>query len=555
MERWLCLLFCMSMSIMAIGQSSRYDRDDRYAMFSFRQQTLQANSNNIHLAFRNIARKDVLQLFGSDTSFRANLVSIDNGEYIEDTFLDLSKRKNWLRHFYRKKGQFFSLEKESFSVAVNPIVNAKLGLERDNDFLIFQNTRGFELRAIVDDKVYFYSSLFENQSRFPSYIDRAARKAQSIPGQGFYKAYTSTFSENIKGFDYLNAVAYIGLPVSKHINLELGHGNHFIGHGYHSLLLSDFAHNYFYLSLDTRVWKFHYKNIFAELTPLSTRLSPTGLVPKKYMAAHYLSYKPAKNIELGLFETVIFGREDHFEFQYLNPIILYRTVEQFLDSPDNVMIGLNARWDLWSSFSVYGQWMIDEFKIDEFLSSDQWWGNKYGLQFGLFYPNVAGVSNLDIRIEYNRVRPYMYSHHIPLSELASQTTASYSHHGQAMAHPLGANFSEYILVADYYLKEKWSSRFIVSSAQRGVNTSNINYGSDILISNDTRLSDYGIDHLQGIAERIFHSSLDISYEWAHNMYIDLRVATHDIIREMSTTNSLYFGGGVRMNVSNYRIEY
>ena len=44
-------------------------------------------------------------------------------------------------------------------------------------------------------------------------------------------------------------------------------------------------------------------------------------------------------INIGLFESIVFSRPNHFELQYLNPVIFYRTVEQMVGSPDNAMIG------------------------------------------------------------------------------------------------------------------------------------------------------------------------------------------------------------------------
>ena len=84
---------------------------------------------------------------------------------------------------------------------------------------------------------------------------------QTIQGQGFYKDYNSGVIENLRGYDYLNAQAYVGINVSKSVAIEFGHGKHFIGNGIRSMLISDYANNYFYLKFNTRVWKLHYQNV------------------------------------------------------------------------------------------------------------------------------------------------------------------------------------------------------------------------------------------------------------------------------------------------------
>ena len=178
----------------------------------------------------------------------------------------------------------------------------------------------------------------------------------------------------------------MGLSVSRHVNLELGHGRHFLGNGMRSLFLSDFSTDYFYLKLNTRVWKFHYQNIFGELTRPDRSSDPGDrLLPKKYFAAHYLSLNILPTLHVGLFETVVFARENQFELQYLNPVILYRTVEGAIGSPDNVLLGLDVKWNLFKKASIYTQFVLDEFKISEITAGTGWWANKYGLQLGIKY--------------------------------------------------------------------------------------------------------------------------------------------------------------------------
>ena len=54
-----------------------------------------------------------------------------------------------------------------------------------------------------------------------------------------------------------------------------------------------------------------------------------------------------------------------FDINYLNPIILLRPVEFSLNSPDNILLGLNIRYDLFSSSYIYSQIVLDEFSLTE----------------------------------------------------------------------------------------------------------------------------------------------------------------------------------------------
>src|SRR5690606_40679865 len=90
-----------------------------------------------------------------------------------------------------------------------------------------------------------------------------------------------------------------------------------------------------------------------------------------------------------------------FNVGYLNPIIFYRSLEHQDGSLDNAMVGMDYKINFARHFSFYGQFMLDEFKLDEVLSGEGWWANKFGIQTGLKYINVFGIDNL--RSEERRV--------------------------------------------------------------------------------------------------------------------------------------------------------
>jgi len=136
-----------------------------------------------------------------------------------------------------------------------------------------------------------------------------------VPGGGFYKDF-----KDVGGVDYFDARGYITTHVAKIIDIAFGYDKNFIGNGHRSLFLSDFSSNMLFLKLNTRIWKFNYQNLFMELTS-GNRLGADNLFPKKYAAMHHLDVAVTKWLNLGLFEGVVFGRKNYFEFGYLNPVI------------------------------------------------------------------------------------------------------------------------------------------------------------------------------------------------------------------------------------------
>lgn len=526
------------------AQSVHYNRHTDQAYQAQKLFSLSENGGTAHTAIGNVWRSDVAAI--SDTLV-TDYLKIDNPEHYPT-----AKRQNMgIFKLYPYRSTLLAVEQPSFSLYINPILHISGGNASNQASTPFRNTRGIDIRGSVDHKVYFHTNILETQANFLDYQNRRFNSIKAIDGQGFYKPYDSKVS-SLQGYDFLNAVGYVGVPISKHINLELGHGSHFIGHGYHSLLLNDYANNYLYLSLDTRVWKLHYKNVFAEVAALSSNVTGDNtLLPKKYFAAHYLSIKPTKWLECGLFETVVFSREDHFEFQYLNPIILYRTVEQLIDSPDNVMIGLNGKITLGKT-NLYGQFLLDELKINEITSDEGWWGNKYGIQLGVMSYDVFGLGGLDIRLEYNQVRPFTYSHLWSLEKDPTLSTGSYSHFSQPLAHPLGSNFREVVGVAKYQLGNKWLLEGKLLIAQKGDNPDGENVGGDILVRNGTRAGNYGYELLGGIRRDIVHGAINLDYVLYHNVKLRGTAIVHQDSRQGDYT---YFGFGVLVNSFDYPIDY
>ncbi len=452
--------------------------------------------------------------------------------------------KPLLKYFYKNPANLWEINDPYFDIKINPIINFIYTKGDKPESALFYNTRGIDVRGSIDNKIWFYTNIFENQAKFPQYIEQLKDKTGALYGTGNPKPYTSSIFNVNKGYDFLNAQGYIAFQATRHIGIQFGHGRNFIGDGYRSLLLSDVANNYFYLKLNTRIGKFHLQNIFAELTSKS-QSSSDGLLPKKYFAAHYLNYNFTPKLSVGIFETVVFGRQNQFELQYLNPVILYRSVESSIGSPDNVLVGLNVRYDFKNHFSAHGQLLLDEFLFKEVTSNKGWWANKQGFQLGLKYFNAFGVDHLDFQGEFNKVRPYTYSHY--------DSIANYSHYGQPLAHPLGANFNEVVFITNYRLSPKINVQLRIMNAKIGESNAQ-NYGDNILLPNDTRVSEYGNFTGQGDAADIRLIAFNVSYALYHNIYADL----HYFKRSKNGVNAIddtYFGAGLRMNIGITKRDY
>ena len=545
---------------------------------------LYGNPHQVHFALKQISRIEIVQSLIKTDSLesvispgdRENIqwLADQNNHWIPDilpthleytdsskTFYSYEKsigggslktsrsKRPFLKHFYKTPAHFFEVEKKDFFLRVNPLLRFTISNVNDDGKLLFENQRGISIQGGIDEKIYFHTAILESQARYADYVNDFRRKFNAVPGAGLVKRYQSKIFDFDNGVDYLLANAYLGVNVSRHVNLELGHGRHFLGNGLRSLFLSDFSTDYFYLKLNTRIWKFQYQNIFGELTTPKRIGTSDQLLPKRYFAAHYLSLNILSNLNVGLFETVVFARENQFELQYLNPVVLYRTVEGAIGSPDNVLLGLDIKWNLFRRASLYSQIILDEFKIGEITAGNGWWANKYGLQIGLKYFNIFGIDQLDGQVEYNAVRPYTFSHNTGV--------ANYSQYNQGLAHPLGANFREILFQIRYQPTQKWSIIARVMRMQTGEDQDSLNWGSNILLPNNTHPSDFGNEIGQGVSADINILGLDVSYQLRQGFYLDFfyqmrNKESEDQNRDNKTT---YIGGGVRWNLGRRWLEF
>lgn len=460
---------------------------------------------------------------------------MNNSEWVTGSKEGFASRKPVFNSFYKTKANFLEVNSKDFFLALNPVLQIYLGAEKGNDDRIFLNTRGVSVRGLIGKKIGFSSFITDNQERGPVFFQQQGGKYRAVPGVGFYKTFKKT------GVDYFDARGYITFNAAKFIDFQLGYDKNFIGNGYRSLFLSDWGNSNLFAKINTKIWKLNYQNIFMELMP-QFKKSGDKLLPRKYAAMHHLSMNVTKWLNVGLFEGVVFGRQDHFDFQYLNPIIFYRHIEGTVGSPDNALAGLDFKANVAHRLQFYGQFLLDEFILKEVKNNPTSWVNKFGIQAGVKYIDAFGIKNMDLQFETNRVRPFTYSH--------NDTIANYTHYNQPLAHPLGANFQEFIGILDYQPANKWHIYARAIYYNQGLDSAGINFGGNIFRDYTTRSSNDGFKIAGGKKGSCFNGVLQVSYEWRQNLNFDLALLqrSYELAGVSGRTNTTMVTAGVRLNM-------
>jgi len=493
------------------------------------------------LGFDRFADRTDLKLTSVD-QYNLRSLMINNLEWVQQDRMDFESTSPFLNTFYKTKANFLEVKNKDFFLAVNPVINLQFGTSSGGNN-IYLNTRGVTARGLIANKVGFSTTITENQEKGPDFFQQRTNEYLAVPGVGFYKRFKAT------GYDYFDARAYITFNAAKFIDFQFGYDKNFIGNGFRSMFLSDHGNSYLFLKINTRIWKLNYQNIFAELMPQFNKNPGDKLLDRKYTAMHHLSVNVTRWLNVGIFEGVVFGRKNHFDFQYLNPVIFYRHVEGTIGSPDNAVAGVDFKANIAHTAQVYGQLLLDEFILSQLKKNTGNWANKYAMQLGVKYVDAFKINNLDLQLEANIARPFTYSH--------NDTIANYTHYNQPLAHPLGGNFKELIGIIKYQPLPKVYLYGRLINYVQGLDSMGRNFGSNPLKNYTSRPRDFGFFIGSGNKANCLNATFTASYELMENLFIDATalIRSYKIKQLSSANNTSMLSVGVRWNIGRREYAY
>jgi len=444
------------------------------------------------LIFLNIEFKEELNgLIEHLTPYQTRINRIRNNKYIKKVLPKI---------VYENDRNFLSWSEDQFQVFFDPILyhhriyNSTDSLDYTEK--IFQNTSGIRIRGNVGDRLGFFIDARDSK-------EWGTRKYKignyTLPRLAFVRATSPDFIYHDETVAYLK----IGF---KHIQITFGKFSNFWGNGRTgSLILSDYATSYDQLKLEFIYKKFKFTSIYAHLINYEEHEQDI-LQKKKYLAAHRLEFLPWKWLSLGLSETVIFkGRS--FEPAYLNPVMFFRSAEHYLGSPDNIMMGMDFKCTVIKNFKFHGMLLIDDITTTK-LGTD-WYGNKLGYSAGVFWINPFRIQNADIRLEYTRIRPFVYSH---------ENSLSYKHYDSLIGHRIGPNSDDLYLELNYRFSKYAKLTFFSEFWRHGANFADKNVGGDVELPHRFE-DDLMAGFLDGAVEKRSTLGLQFSYEFFRDFYL------------------------------------
>jgi hypothetical protein len=170
-----------------------------------------------------------------------------------------------------------------------------------------------------------------------------------------------------------------------------------------SLFISNSPHSYDALEVQLFSSRFEFRHLFAALPYATSSIDAEGSTTSRYLTAHALTISLGRYGEIGVFESVLFGRRVGLpDLQLVNPISLYTILDINGEADGNSMLGL--QWNIHPAIqnvSVKGQVLLDDFQVDNKGPNDQepnHWGGDFGVYWNDFLPmKVRHVLSLEYR--------------------------------------------------------------------------------------------------------------------------------------------------------------
>jgi hypothetical protein len=261
---------------------------------------------------------------------------------------------------------------------------------------------------------------------------------------------------------YDRAEAHLSLRYP-HVELQLGRQPVDWGPGRHgNLTLSDHPPAYDFITLRARLGRLKFVHLHGFLLSdvVHTYQTGDGFIRKeyaeKYVAAHRLEYRPFWRLTVGLTESIIYGERD-LDPAYLNPLLLFWSAQHSSHDRDNETMSADVEIIPFKGIRCYGAVLIDEIYLKEIFADDA--RNKVALQAGLHLVDPFGCNDTDLRLEYARVQPCVYSHKFPVN--------TYRHDGWPLGHWLEENGDDLSVLAGHRLSEHLRLTALFSRTRRG----------------------------------------------------------------------------------------
>lgn len=166
----------------------------------------------------------------------------------------------------------------------------------------------------------------------------------------------------------------------------------------------------------------------------------------KNVSSHRLDISFSKGFKLGVFESVIISNSP-FSFTFLNPVSFLASAEfnkpsqGYNEDINNTMLGIDAIVKPVNNLSFQGSFLVDDLEFSTLFKPEAKEINKFAYQLGGFWSDAFTIPNLELKLEYTKIDPFVYSH--------TTNKSTYANWGYSLGHALPPNSDEIAVQLKY----------------------------------------------------------------------------------------------------------
>ena len=159
---------------------------------------------------------------------------------------------------------------------------------------------------------------------------------------------------------------------------------------------------------------------------------------------------------------------------------------------------------------------------------------------------------MDLQVEHNLARPYVYTHSTP----GQTALANYTHYNQSIAHPLGANFNELLGIGRYRLTPQLGFELHYMWAKQGLDTANSHWGSSLFPETNANTVEQVYQNSTGQGVKSYSSYERHPLQPMLCLYIEVDLGWRRQVSALTNQdfNDFYLMGGLRWNVERRNIS-
>ncbi len=263
-----------------------------------------------------------------------------------------------------------------------------------------------------------------------------------------------------------------GLTEQAYVNYDKGQyrlkfGRDYVkwGRGFDSsLLLSDYSRALDHIHFQFDLQRLRFVYLAAKLDPLRlpdslAQILRTQFAPRYLTAGRLEAEILPQRLRLAFSQMVLYGGPHRrFEWIMLNPLLLYHGEQLNGDLNANTAIAFDAMFMPKAGVEIYGQWLTDDFQIENIDSTDLE-PNEWGMLLGGRVAEPFGLNGTTIGVEYTRVANRTYK--------TKRDWEKFLHRRQPLAHFLGNDFDRWLAHASAYTGRQVWTQLVFEYRRRG----------------------------------------------------------------------------------------